>query len=259
MKIRREGAWALGTACRNVTAAAMLAGVLAACGGGDLAASAPAFPPHQAPKDIGGGVWVVMGSSTAAGAGASTGNGWAALLQGAYGSLGVQIVNIAKGGSVTYEGRSVTATVREAAWRPKADPNANVDQALSRRPALLIVSYPTNDISKGYSADEVVNNVLEIRAHALAAGVPVLVTSTQPRDLPEAALAQLLAIDQGLAAAVGPCFVEVRQVLIGADGKLAPAFDSGDGLHLNDQGHQRIFSRLRQAIDSGLCVKVSSS
>jgi len=257
MKTKREKALALRTTFRSVTATAMLAALLAACGGGDGTAASPAAASPQLPIQVAKGVWVVMGSSTAAGAGARSGNGWAALLQRAYESRGVQIANIAKGGSVTYEGRSVNAA--QVAQRPAADPNVNVDQALSRRPVLLIVSYPTNDTAKGYGVDEIVNNVLEIRGQALAAGVPVLVTSTQPRNLLEAKLAQLSAIDQRLAAAVGPCFVEVRQALAGPNGQLAPAFDSGDGTHLNDAGHQQIFSKLRESIDSGLCVKISSS
>jgi len=242
---------------RNVASMAVLIGVLTACGGGDPVTNAPVPPQAPVPKTIIGGVWVVMGSSTAAGAGASAGNGWAALLQRAYGSRGVQIANIAKGSSVTYEGRSTNAV--QVPNRPSADPKANVDQALARQPVLLIVSYPTNDIAKGYSVGEAVNNILEIRANALAAGIPVVIMSTQPRDLPEAKLAQLAVIDQRLDAAIGQCFVGVRQVLASPSGKLDVIFDSGDGVHLNDAGHQQVFFKLREIIDSGLCVKVLPS
>jgi len=197
-----------------------------------------------------------MGSSTAAGAGASAGNGWVNLLQTAMAAHGAQIDNIALGGTVTYEGRSAAAAA--VANRPKPNPAINIDQALSRKPVLLIVSYPSNDTAKGYSADETVNNILAIRAQALAAGVPVLVMSTQPRNLSSAQLAQLEVIDQRLSTSAGKCFVNVRSVLAGADGRLASDIDSGDGAHPNTAGHARIAAQVTAAIGAGECVKVAN-
>ena len=56
------------------------------------------------------GNWAVMGSSTAAGVGASTpSNGWAALIGQHYSDRGVTIVNLGLGGSVTYNGLSVSS------------------------------------------------------------------------------------------------------------------------------------------------------
>jgi acyl-CoA thioesterase-1 len=243
-------------------AALLIAGLLVACGGGgggaDSAATAPAAAmPAPAPAvvpTVAAGIWVVMGSSSAAGAGAAEGKGWAALLQAAYGPRGAQIANIAKGGSVSYAGLGASAA--PVAGRPLPDPAANVDQALARKPVLLIVSYPTNDTALGYSVDETVNNLLAIRAQALAAGVPVVLTSTQPRNLNDAQLAQLRTIDGRLAAGVGACFVEVRAALAGADGRLAAAYDSGDGVHPNEAGHLEISSRITALINSGRCLRI---
>lgn len=235
----------------------LLLGMLAACGGGGADPAPPAPVVIPAVAQIEAGTWVVMGSSTAAGAGAPTGKGWAALLAVGYTGRGVQVANLAKGGTVTYEGLSAnTAPVPN---RPAPDPKINIDQALSRKPVLLILSYPANDTAKGYSADETVNNLLAIRSQALAAGVPVLVMSSQPRNLSDTKLAQLRAIDERMAAGVGGCFVDVRTPLSGADGRLPFSFDSGDGVHPNEAGHRVIATQVEVALNSERCVRFSNN
>lgn len=240
---------------KRLCLSALLA-TLTACGGGgggDAAALTPVVIPPVA--QVSPGTWVVIGSSTAAGAGAPSGKGWVALVSGAFAARGAQVVNLAKGGTVTYEGLSASAP--RVQGRPVPDPAINIDQALSRKPVLLLLSYPANDTAKGYSTDETVNNLLAIRSQALAAGVPVLVTSSQPRNLSDTQLAQLRAIDERMAANVGACFVNIRQVLAGPGGRLATHLDSGDGVHPNEAGHQSIYSTIRESIDSERCVKIS--
>jgi len=242
----------------RLLAVAFMGVVLGACGGGGAETSAPAPTSTVVTPiaQVNPGTWVVMGSSTAAGAGASTARSWAALLAAVYAAQGAQLVNIAKGGTVTYEGLSVDAA--QVLGRPAPDTAINIDQALARKPVLLIVSYPSNDTALGYSVDETVNNLLAIRARALAANVPVIVVSTQPRNLADNQLEQLRTIDQRLAAAVGGCLVDVRQPLAGADGRLAAAFDAGDGVHPNDAGHQVVATQIQILIDSKKCVNTSA-
>lgn len=239
----------------RLTAMALF-GVLGACGGGSgTPASAPvAAPVTAAPvAQVKAGTWVVMGSSTAAGTGAPADKAWVAQLASAYAARGAQVLNIAKGGTVTYEGLS--AGTPAVAGRPAPNPALNIDQALAHKPVLLIVSYPTNDTALGYSVDETVNNLLAIRSQALAAGVPVVLTSTQPRNLGDAQLAQLRAIDTRLAASVGACFVELQAALAGADGRLAPGYDAGDGVHPNEAGHAVIAAQVAELIKKEQCVR----
>ena len=231
---------------------------LTACGGGggDTPSSPPVAAVPAPVVQVGPGSWVVMGSSTAAGSGAPAGKGWVALLGAAHAINGAQVTNIAKGGSVSYEGLSANAP--RPAGRPASDPAINIDQALSRKPVLLIVSYPTNDTSRGYSSDEIIGNLLAIRAQALAAGVPVLITSTLPRNLSDGQLAQMRTIDERLAVALGGCFVAVRQLLASADGRLASEYDSGDGVHPNERGHLLLQNQVSSKLNSGSCVKLTS-
>lgn len=240
---------------------------MAACGGGGsgtpVAAptnpvAVPATPaqPVTTVPTIQPGNWVVMGSSTAAGVGAAAGRGWVALLGTAWAGKGAVLVNIAKGGIGTYEALgSATAPVLN---RPLPDPAVNIDQALARKPVLLILAFPTNDVAAGYSVDEIVSNLVALRARALATSVPVVVLSTQPRDVSTAKLSQLREIDERLLSVVGTCFVPVRAKLAGPDDKLASIYDSGDGIHPNEIGHAVIADAVDKVLRSDTCVHIST-
>lgn len=205
-----------------------------------------------APSTIARGTWVVMGSSTAAGGGAPSGKGWVDVLQSQFASRTTGIVNLALPGSVTYVGLS--SSVAPTAGRPAPDPARNIDQSLSRNPVAVILAYPTNDVVAGYGLDEIVNNILSIRATALGSKVPVLVLSTQPRKVSDGQHAELMAVDARLSAAIGSCYVDVYSKLTTKDGQLMAQYDSGDGAHPNEAGHQVIAATVQQVIDSGKCV-----
>jgi len=226
---------------------------LSACGGGGESSSG-AVPtgPLVVP-----GTWTVIGSSTPAGVGATPNHGWVDLLRSAYSARGVAVVNLALGGSVSYQG--VPTSTPPTTGRPAPDPSHNVDAALAGSPKLVIVSYPNNDTALGYSADETVDNILAMRTDAADRGVPVVVTSTQPlRAAPSAQAAATIAqIDSRLAAALGRCFVDIRSALATTSNTLNPAYDSGDGQHLNDAGHAVVFNQVKAALDAGQCVRTA--
>jgi lysophospholipase L1-like esterase len=227
-------------------AVAIAATVLAACGGAGSDATA-------APASIPPGPWVILGSSTATGAGATPGHAWPEQLQASHASHATPLINLAKGGSTTYAG--LGASGAPVPGRPEPDPAANVDAALARSPTLVLVAYPSNDTALGYGVDETVRNVLAMREAVLSRGVAVVVLSTQPRALPAAQLALLPQIDTRLAQAVGPCFVAVREALAGPAATLDARYDSGDGVHPNDAGHALIHDRVRRVLDGGGCVR----
>lgn len=237
--------------------------LLASCGGGgDTTASVtpPPSPPSGLTQveptplyTVRSGTWVVIGSSTAAGNGAPAGKGWVSVLQTGVQSRGIQFANIAKPATVTYQGLSSASA--PVAGRPLPDPTANIDQALSRKPVALIVAYPTNDTVNGYSLDETVNNLMSIRTTALAATVPVMMLSTQPRNLSDAQRVMLKDINASLAAKLGPCFINVFDGIAAPDGRISSAYDSGDGVHPNEAGHKIIASTVQTAIEGGKCIR----
>ena len=248
-----------------VTGASLVGALaLAGCGGGGGGADSPVNTPPAAPPgpvasvpSVGAGTWVVMGSSTAAGTGVGAGKKWSDLLQLRLADRSAKIENIAKPGAVTYQGLSTaTAPVPN---RPLPDPAINIDQALSRTPVVLILAYPTNDTVSGYSVDEVINNLAAIRGAALSKGIPVLVLSTQPRNVTQGQTEQLKQIDSLLASRVGGCFVNVRPLLAGPDERFMPGYDSGDGIHPNEAGHRVIADAILATIDSGTCFKIKTT
>jgi lysophospholipase L1-like esterase len=221
--------------------------LVGACGGGGSSGGGATVVP---------GTWVVIGSSTPAGVGASPNHGWVDLLRSDNAARGVSVVNLALGGSVSYQG--LPGATAPAPGRPAPDPAHNIDAALAHAPRFVLVSYPSNDIAAGYSADETVGNLETIRRAATDRGVPVMVTSTQPsRSAPTPAQAATITqVDSRLAAGFGACFVDVRSALATASNTLDPRWDSGDGQHLNDQGHAIVFNRVKAALESGQCVRV---
>ena len=224
-------------------------------GGGGSEAATASFSGAVPVQTVAPGSWVVIGSSSAAGAGAPTGQGWAALVQAQYQARSVTLQNLAIGGTVTYQ--ALPSGSAAVSGRPSPNTAGNVTTALAGGPKLLLVSFPTNDTALGYSVSETVNNLMVIREAALKEGVAVLMLSTQPRNLSDALLDRLVQIDAQLSVRVGECFVPVRADLAGPDGRLASAYDSGDGVHPGVAGHALIAARVMAVIDSGKCVRVS--
>lgn len=226
---------------------ALLAGCLPACGGPG-AAEPPAEPPAQ-PR------WTVLGSSTAAGVGATAGQSWSARLAEALRARGVQLDNRARSGASTYQ--ALPATEPREATRPATDPAQDAATALAARPAALLLAFPSNDAVLGYSAAETTANLLRLRTLARQQGTAVIVLSSQPRDDAGAAAREAMrATDTALAAEAGPCFVDLREALSDGSGRIAPAFAAGDGVHLNNAGHALVFERLWATVEGGLCLSL---
>lgn len=198
-------------------------------------------------------VWVLLGSSTAVGVGASPGRSWAAQLDARLAPRDLRLDNRARGGATTYA--ALPAGAARPAGRPPTDPVQDIDRALEIAPRALVLAFPSNDAVLGYSAAESAANLLALHERASARGVPVLVLSSQPRnDAGPEARAAMRDMDEALARAVGPCFVQVSDLLSGADGRIGTAYAAGDGVHLNDAGQGLVFDRVWTTVASGACL-----
>lgn len=199
--------------------------------------------------------WTVLGSSTAAGVGATAGQSWSARLAEALRARGVQLDNRARSGASTYQ--ALPATEPRASTRPATDPAQDAATALAARPAALLLAFPSNDAMLGFAAAETTANLLRLRAIARAQGTAVIVLSSQPRDDAGAAAREAMrATDAALAAEAGPCFVDVREALSDGSGRIAPGYAAGDGVHLNNAGHGLVFERLWAVVEAGRCVRL---
>lgn len=202
----------------------------------------------SAPSD-----WVVMGSSSAVGAGASTfGNSWVGLLQTDELAEDVRFHNIARGGYATYQSLSSSCVVAPSRRQP--DPEHNIDLALSLGADLVILSFPSNDAALGYAASETAANILLLRQQLADKNAALLVLSSQPRNMEKDKQALLKEMNALLAPVLTDCFVDVYDALVGPDGGLSPQYDAGDGVHLNDIGHALVFEEVKSSLQSKRCV-----
>lgn len=242
---------------RGVVAVVLL-GLLAGCGGGSAADEAPPPAPDPAVPLVSPGLWVVLGSSTAAGVGATPGQSWPDRLAASMAGRQVVLHNLARAGSLTPQ--ALPASAPASAPRPAPDPALNLDRALGFAPRLILLAFPTNDAVAGYSASETAANLDTLRRVAASAGSATVVMGSQPRSgLTEAQQATLAEMDRLLAARAGHCFLPLHAALAdpasGVD--IAPAYAAGDGIHLNDAGHARIRELLQALLDAGRCVRLA--
>jgi lysophospholipase L1-like esterase len=184
------------------------------------------------------GVLVVIGSSTAAGVGASKPElAWVPRYRADLARQFPQfaIVNLAVGGYTTFHVQP--ASHAPAPGRPAPVPAHNIDAALALQPHGVIVNLPSNDQAAGYAWSEQLANYERIAAAAAGANVQLWVTTTQPRNLDVARRRELLAARDALRARFASRALDFWSPLARPDGSIKAELDAGDGTHVNDAGH----------------------
>ena len=201
---------------------------------------------------------VVIGSSTAAGTGASSvDSGWVSHLNIYYKCrLGIadSVYNLGIPGADNYRGMPTTYVPPVS--RPLPDPDHNISKAgflLKDVPVatdgVVIVNYPTNRYNI-YSIDEIMTSLQLIYDSAISGGNRCFITTTQPRT------------DGGFnAASVKRKLADIKDSIINRfgtantinfwDGMYDPAdtsildkYSFGDLIHFNDAGHRELFERV---------------
>lgn len=188
---------------------------------------------------------VVLGSSTAEGAGPrDRDNAWVnryrVFLQNLDSKHGV--TNLARGGYTTYH--IMPDGNVPPAGRPLPDRERNITKALSLKPSAIIINLPSNDATSGYSVQEQLANYSAVLAQAIAQNVPVWVTTTQPRNLSEAQRQNLMAMRDSTFARFGDKAIDFWTDIADANGRIKSIYDSGDGIHLNDEAHRVLYERV---------------
>jgi beta-lactam-binding protein with PASTA domain len=150
--------------------------------------------------DVGGGdiKIVVMGSSTAVGTGASSlSNSW----------VGKLSSHLAAARSCTdFENAATDCVIRQTLggtttvdFRPDGSPgsdaNINITRAIEKAPDLIIINLPSNNVNEGISAETTISHYQEIKAVADSAGIPIFLTTTQPRNFTALSKRQLLQVE----------------------------------------------------------------
>ncbi len=212
--------------------ASLLTAAALACGG--AAAKRPAV------------AVAVLGSSTAAGVGASLGKGWVDRVRAAAATRcpHVAVSNLAVSGTTTWQGLPASAGPPPAG-RPAPRADANLDAALSLKPALVLVQYPSNDAANYYPVAETLANHALLRDGIRAAGAADVILGPFPRsftDPPQVAL--MVALRDALPAVAAPRSLALWADLAATDSSVLGAYASGDGVHLNDAGHALIAEKV---------------
>lgn len=198
---------------------------------------------------------VVLGSSTAAGTGASPNRGWVSLytqyLKGI--NANYQVYNLAVGNYTTYH-INPTGYVPPAS-RPSPDPAHNITKALSLQPHAIIINLPTNDVGRGYTLAEQQANYLRVLNAATAQGVKVWVATTQPRnDYSAQMVANLKAMRDWTFSYFGDKSIDFWTGMNQPNDSIKHAYSYGDGIHLNDLGHYVLYTRVvARNIPQALC------
>lgn len=197
----------------------------------------------------------LVGSSTAAGVGASSPNSsWAGLLSSWQVQTGRgRILNLAEPGALTSTGLCVKDRLVNSA--PARSPRNSVETALALGSKRIILSFPSNDLVAGWPASRTLENVARMAACARAAGATIAVMSSLPRaHLTPAQLKTMAEINQALRKTYGACFLDVHTALADAGSIDArPEYSAGDGIHFNDEGHRVLYVQVRDFLESGRC------
>jgi acyl-CoA thioesterase-1 len=190
---------------------------------------------------------VVLGSSTAAGTGASTlDSAWVYLLKARLATYNTTtfkdtLVNLAVGGYTTYQ--LMPSGFKAPANRPLPDTLHNVTRALSLKPDLVIINLPSNDFANGYATDEVLDNYEAIIPLLTAHNIPYIITCTQPRNLDQLAERQRIKAFNDVITNVysSSHIINYYDKLATTDLKIETSVSAGDGIHLNNKGHNIIY------------------
>jgi len=186
---------------------------------------------------------VVLGSSTAEGIGATPADScWADRLQTELLEVNskTQFFNLAMGGYTTYQAMPTGFNVPN---RPAPDTTRNITRALQYKPTLVLISFPSNDISEGFSYSEIVRNYKVITQKLDSAKIAYIIFSTQPRNFSDKSeRMRLKALNDTVRNVYTSRVNDFLDTLSTSTYTIKPGFDSGDGIHVNNGGHTIIFN-----------------
>lgn len=191
---------------------------------------------------------VVIGSSTAAGVGPTTlDSAWVWRYRSSVEMLhpDYQVTNLAKGGYQTYH--LMPNDFIPPSGSPWPDTLRNITKALSLDPDAIIINLPSNDASAGVDAATQMQNFRMMVDQAADKEVPVWICTPQPRVFNSAKVAIQLALLDSVSLGFAGRNLDFWTGFADANGQPISTYDSGDGIHLNDEGHRILFERVANA------------
>lgn len=183
---------------------------------------------------------VVLGSSTAEGTGASSPDeAWVAQFADYVAELnGTSVVhNLGSGGTTTEDILPVAEGGRSG---------TNIEEAISLGADGIIINMPSNDTATGMLPSESIDNYDRIIELAAEQEIVVWITTTQPRTLSAADSLELIELRDLTISNYPHNHIDFwTRLAQGEDNaRINPEYDAGDGIHLNDAGHEILYRRV---------------
>ncbi|MGB0177277.1 MAG: T9SS type A sorting domain-containing protein [Owenweeksia sp.] len=179
---------------------------------------------------------VVLGSSTAAGTGPTSLDSawvWRYRKYITQRDTRFQVINLAVGG---FQTKNII---------PSGNPNNNINKAMTYVPDAIIVNLPSNDATSGVPVTTQLANYGQVSQIAAAGNSSLWVATPQPRDLTDPAKLQIqMDMVDSTYAVFGSFAIDFWTGFNETDGTLVDAYDSGDGIHMNDPAHKILFERV---------------
>ena len=190
---------------------------------------------------------VVIGSSTAAGAGASPNDSaWVNRYRNYLKTINSanEVINLAQGGYNTW--RLMPDYFSPPSNRPQPDTLRNISQAIRQNPDAIIINLPSNDAAIGTGVNEQMSNFIHMDSLAKSAGIPVWVCTTQPRNFNAGAIFVQIGVRDSIQRYFGSRSIDFWTGLANPFNTIDTSYDSGDGVHVNNLGHRLLFNRVKQ-------------
>ena len=200
---------------------------------------------------------VVLGSSTAVGTGATPiTNSWVNLYSTAIfqKNTKLNVINLSTPGYTTYH-ILPTGTVIPGGV-PAIDVAKNITKALSFSPVAIIINMPSNDTYNGYTAATQLENYNILNTEANTYSVGLWIATPQPRDeFVGTKLQTQKDVRDAVTSTYGNNAIDFWTDITGTDDKILPSLSFGDGIHLNNSGHDILFNKvLSKNIDITTCI-----
>jgi len=188
---------------------------------------------------------VVIGSSTAAGTGPKDSkNAWVnryrrkVVEKNGYN----EVINLAVGGYTTYQLLPTNAKTLED--RPKPNIEHNVTKAISFKPDVVLINLPSNDASSGFSLKEQLDNYSQITNTLDAHKIAYWISTPQGRNFSKEKRHLQERLKDSTDTRYGRNTLDFWKGLASWSGTIRPEYDSGDGVHMNDEAHRLLFEEV---------------
>lgn len=157
------------------------------------------------------------------------------------------LYNLSASGNGPYHGMPSSYTPPPGRSQPYYPFNVTRALQYNPLPSVLIISYPSNQYDY-LSKIEIINCLQLIKDSANIAGIPCYITTSQPRDNFSASeRVKLKQIRDTIMEVFGPWAIDFFTDLARPDDyKIKTEYALGDGVHLNEAGHEVLYQKVLQ-------------